>query len=609
VGIGWFRLALSVNADVAGSPLALFVHHVGASEVFVNGRLVHRFGVVSQEPQGERPHHITDLVAHPIELLPGRNVIAVRYSDHDPETLLRHGGTFGPQMALTYAADAPLDKFEASRQGGVRLAAVTVLPAAFSLLHLLLFAFYPANRQNLHYAVFAAFLAALDYNVFMHDFLVGRPRLVLYQRLLEVLIAAVSVTGLRFVYSCFYDRLPKQFYPVLAGGLLALIPWTQTQNLVSIFSLICLAEMMRAIVLALLQRRAGARILAVGCLAFFLTCSYQLLGMLEILPLVVENIFVYGELAMTASMSIFLAREFAGVSRDLGEANRQLTDYSHTLEERVGDRTRELSDKNEAMEQVLTELQSAQNQMVLQEKMASLGGLVAGIAHEINTPVGAINSIRDTLSRAHQRLREVLGEKAEVRPASTAFEVISRADDVIAKGTERVAELVQSLRTFAQLDGAEYQNADLHKGLDSAVTLLQTQLEMEANIVKKYGDLPPVYCAGGKLNQVFLSLLKNAAAAEADQITIRTMTDDGQAVVEIVDDGVGIPGDRLERVFDFGFRTSGATVKMGFGLATSYNIVREHGGDLLIDSEVGVGTRVVIRMPLMAVGAKENNAS
>ena len=599
VGIGWFGIPLSVDADVASRPLALFVHHIGASELFVNGNLVQRFGVVSPEPTGEIVHHVTDLLAYPIELVPGQNVIAVRYSDHDPESLLRHGYTFGLQMALAYAADAPLDEAEASRNGGAHLAAVTVLPAAFSLLHLLLFAFYPANRQNLYYAVFAACLAGLDYNVFMHEFIVDRSRLLVFQRMLEILIAGVSITGLRFVYSCFHERLPKQFYLVLAAGLMALIPWSQTQNLVSIFSLVCLTEMMRAIVQAVVRRRPGARILAFAGVAFFLSSSYQLLGMLEIVPLVIQNVFVYGVLALTASMSIFLAREFAGISRGLRDANTQLTDYSHTLEARVEERTRELSDKNEEMEQVLTELQGAHNQMVLQEKMASLGGLVAGIAHEINTPVGAINSIRDTMRRAHQRLRELLGEKADVGTAKAAFQVISQADVVIADGTDRVAELVQSLRTFAQLDGAEYQNVDLHQGLNSAVTLLQTQSETQAKVVKEYGDLPPVYCAGGKVNQVFLSVLKNAAAAEAEQIRIRTLTEDGYAVVEIIDDGIGIPGDRLEHIFDFGFRRTGATVKMGFGLATSYNIVREHGGDLRISSQVGAGTQVGIRLPLI----------
>ena len=597
-GIGWFRLTLQVEPEVAALPLALHVHHVGASEIYVNGDMVQKFGTVSRHRDGEVVAHVTDMMAYSIALLPGRNVIAVRYSDHDTEALLRYGDQFGPHLALSYAVNAVLDPAQANRRAGVHLAAVTALPAIFALLHLLLFAFYPASRQNLYYAVFAASLAALDYNVFMHDFIHDRSRLMVFQRLLEVFIIAVSVSGARFVYSCFYDRLPRQFYLLLILAFPVLISGIQTRNLVSLYSLLCLVEMVRVMVLGVARRRPGARILAGGGLVFFMACSYELLGMLGLVPFLIQNIYIYGVLAMMASMSMYLAHQFAGISTGLRTANEKLTDYSHTLEERVDARTLELRQKNEELEQVLDELQGAQNQMVLQEKMASLGGLVAGIAHEINTPVGAINSIRDTLHRAHGRLREVLGEKADEGTARAAFEVTEQADEIIAGGTDRVAELVRSLRTFAQLDGAEYQNVDLHDGLDSAITLLQTQSESLPDVLKEYGEVPSVYCAGGKVNQVFLSILKNAAAAEAGEIRIRTSTSGGFVMVEIDDDGVGIPGEKLERIFDFGFRRSGSTVKMGFGLATSYNTVQEHGGDLSLQSEVGRGTQVTIRLPL-----------
>ena len=130
------------------------------------------------------------------------------------------------------------------------------------------------------------------------------------------------------------------------------------------------------------------------------------------------------------------------------------------------------------------------------------------------------------------------------------------------------------------------------------MTLLQTQTEAKVAIQRSYGELPPVYCAGGRVNQVFLNVLKNAATAEASSISIRTFARNGNACVEIKDDGMGISKDRLERIFDFGFQRAGETVKMGFGLATSYNIVDEHGGEIHLDSEVGEGTTVRISLPL-----------
>ena len=405
VGIGWFRLRFLVPDAVAAQDLALYVHQVGASEIFVNGAFLRGFGTVSASPEDEVAHHTTDLVAYPIDLVPGENVIAVRYSDQAPKQLKRLGDAFGAHIALAFARDAHLEVAAANRHAGAHLAAITALPAIFCVLHLLLFLFYPATRQNLHYAVFAAALTMLNFNVFNHDFMTTRSDVAFFSRLLEVSIVIVSISGTRFVYSCFYSKLPKQLYLIAIVGLLALIPWSETRNAVSIFSLICLAEMMRVMITAVIRKHPGSGILAVGGGLFFLACSYELLGMLQLVPHLVENIYVYGVLAMMGSMSVFLAREFAGVNRSLGDANERLIEYSHTLEERVDARTQELSAKNEELEQVLTELRGAQNRMILQEKMASLGGLVAGIAHEINSPVGAIISVRDTMKRAHSRLR------------------------------------------------------------------------------------------------------------------------------------------------------------------------------------------------------------
>ena len=321
---------------------------------------------------------------------------------------MRFGDQFGISMALDYRTEAPLDEAEARHRATVHFAVVTTLPATFAVLHLLLFAFHPSSRQNLYYAVFAACLAVLNCNVFRHDFVTDRDELIFYQRLMEIAISFVSLAAVRFVYAAFYDPLPKRFYFFLAGSLLVLLPWSGTLNTVSVFSLLMLAEMMRVMVAAALRKRSGSQILVAGGVVFFAACSAQLLSMLGVIPFLVENVYVYGVLALLASMSVYLAHQFAAISRSLGAANEQLTQHSQNLEKRVEERTRELTSKNDELENVLAELQGAQTQMVLQEKMASLGGLVSGIAHEINTPIGAIKSMHDTMSRAHKRLRNTL---------------------------------------------------------------------------------------------------------------------------------------------------------------------------------------------------------
>ena len=242
--------------------------------------------------------------------------------------------------------------------------------------------------------------------------------------------------------------------------------------------------------------------------------------------------------------------------------------------------------------------------MITQAKMASLGNLVAGLAHEINTPIGAINSMQDTMARALERLQTAFQtsetSEGERRSLESALAVIAQSERVVADGVSRIAALVQSLRNFARLDEAEYQLVDLHEGIDSALTLLRPQFEGTITVVRDYGNLPPLYCSPAKLNQVFMSLLRNAIAAidGVGQIAISSQQEGSEALVAFADSGRGIPQERLEHILDFGFARSAETVKMGFGLPTAHGIVHEHGGEIQIRSEVGQGTTVIVRLPL-----------
>ena len=605
VGIGWFRLRLQLDDSLAQRPLAFHTHQLGASEIYVNGRLVEAIGTVGGSRQEEAGYHETPLVAHPISFDPGVNLLAVRYSDHDLDAMVRFARAFGFRMGLAFADQTSGAASAAVRDAATRGAIFTAVPATLALLHLLLFLFYPQVRSNLYYALLTVSLALLTHQVFAHDFTQGRGELALRTTMIALFIVATSIASLRFLYSLFYERLPGSFRFVLVAGIAVSASfWFTSIRLVHIFSLICLAEALRVVVLAVLRRKEGGRIISVGFFLFIVACTYQLLGALGVVSLIVDPVYQYGMVAMLLTMSLSLARQFAGVSRGLQEANTQLTDYSHTLEDKVGQRTRELSEKNEELEKVLTELRGTQNQMIIREKMASLGGLVAGIAHEINSPVGAINSMQDTMSRAHSRLRETItGAISDTESRATidsSFGVIAEAERVILDGTERVSNLVQSLRTFARLDEAEYQLVNINEGIDSAITLLTTQTGESIETVRQFGQLAPLYCAVGKLNQAFMNILKNSVEAMeggSGRIGVTTYEDGDDIVIEVSDSGRGIEPERLRRIFDFDFARSSSTVKMGLGLATAYSVMQEHGGTIHIDSTLGDGTTVTVRLP------------
>ena len=263
-------------------------------------------------------------------------------------------------------------------------------------------------------------------------------------------------------------------------------------------------------------------------------------------------------------------------------------------------------EKSQELETAYQELQEAQAQLILQEKMASLGTMVAGVAHEINNPIGAVHSAVDVSRRCIERIEAWLAgdrpssEPANGAPLRKAVDVLKANVGVTRQAEERITTLVQSLRSFARLDEAEFQMADLHDGLDSALSLLHQQLVTDIAVRKEYGQIPQTFCSPGQLNQVFMNVLRNAAQAieGRGEITVTTSQEAGDILVQIRDTGQGIPPAQIDTIFDLRFSAKSSRVKMGSGLSMAYRIVQEHGGEIGVKSEVGAGTEVMIRLPV-----------
>lgn len=257
----------------------------------------------------------------------------------------------------------------------------------------------------------------------------------------------------------------------------------------------------------------------------------------------------------------------------------------------------EIEQANRDLEDALKQLRETQEQLLMKEKMASLGDLVAAVAHEINNPVGAILSSTDIARRCLTRLDDD-SFVGEARTKTRAL--LSDNFRVITDASERVATLVRSLKNFARLDEAQYQKVDIHEGIEASLHLLGSDRMQQITVKRDYANLPPIGCYPGRLNQVFLNLLKNAAESidGRGEITISTVEDSGTVRITIADTGRGIPQARLQHVFDISIRASGERVRMGSGLGTAYRVIQEHGGQITIDSEVGRGTTVTIILPI-----------
>jgi signal transduction histidine kinase len=266
----------------------------------------------------------------------------------------------------------------------------------------------------------------------------------------------------------------------------------------------------------------------------------------------------------------------------------------------------ELEEKNLELEETLIRLKNTQEQLLMKEKMAALGDLVAGVAHEINNPIGSVISSTDVSGRCIDKIEIVIrsGNSLEEIKDSVqlpkAIKILRDNVKVTMTAGTRIATIVKSLKTFARLDEAEHQKVDIHEGIDSSMTLLGTEIMQGITVTKDYSDLPKVDCYPSQLNQVFINLLKNAAQSitKPGTINIITSLENGKVIVKISDSGKGISKEHINRIFDFGFSSSEGRVKMGSGLISAYSIMQRHGGDIIVDSELGKGSTFTVVLPM-----------
>jgi signal transduction histidine kinase len=283
----------------------------------------------------------------------------------------------------------------------------------------------------------------------------------------------------------------------------------------------------------------------------------------------------------------------SSIAIENAKAFDEIAKLNETLEARVEERT--------------AELQDTQAQLVQAEKMKSLGQLVAGVAHELNNPIGFVHAnlqLLDEYIRKFVDAQRSGGDPERAREAITKLLARSR------EGTERVKKIVQDLRTFSRMDHAELQEVELHEEIDRTLALMEARFRNGIVVERDYGEIPRVRCYAGQLNQVFLNLLLNACDAMKDQgkITIRTRRGPLGVRLWFSDDGPGIPESVRTRIFDPFFTTKPVGEGTGLGLSLSHGIIERHGGTIQVESEPGKGATFVIDLPLVPVGGASGAA-
>ncbi len=310
----------------------------------------------------------------------------------------------------------------------------------------------------------------------------------------------------------------------------------------------------------------------------------------------------------------------------LQENERIVREQNVILEHKVTERTHELKLSNDDLSKAMIELKEAESQLVESEKMASLGQLTAGIAHEINNPINFVTSNIKPLNRdvlilldTVDAMEKIVAENKTVAEKQKMIEdyktdidydylkiEIEQLLDGIGEGATRTAEIVKGLRIFSRLDEDDLKKADLNEGLESTLIISNNLLGAHIKVKKDYANIPLVECYPGKLNQVFLNIISNGTFAikkkfgekDGGLITIATSADEDSVYISIADNGTGMDDNTKKRLFEPFFTTKDVGEGTGLGMSIAYNTISKHNGEIKINSEMGVGTEFIIKLPL-----------
>ena len=339
-----------------------------------------------------------------------------------------------------------------------------------------------------------------------------------------------------------------------------------------------------------------------------------------------------------------LQRHFGSTTLASVGADQRFINFVNEVDETYDDEeaqretiARQLSERNDLLANELTEklqaerllqrekaeqaalikrLEEAHNQLLQSEKMASIGQLAAGVAHEINNPIGFVSSnlgslkgyVADLLKLidAFEQAQKDPAQQAEAKRLMKELDLTFLKDDVVSlleecqDGIGRVRRIVQDLKDFSHVDHGEWVITDIHKGLDSTLNIVNNEIKYKATIDKHYSTIPAISCIGSQLNQVFMNLLVNAAHSidQRGVITLTTGVKDDWVWVSVADTGCGIPAENLKRIFDPFFTTKPVGKGTGLGLSLSYGIVQKHHGRIEVSSVIGKGTTFTVWLPV-----------
>ncbi len=654
-GIGWFRKKFKIDSSLYNKAVAFVLLQNGASEIYLNGKLIKSFGTIRSGKTNEERYNSQNTPFIAVFDSSSVQVVAIRYSDQKARKFAqRYPMTAGDNLFTLWVktADYAITAKINNLQFIAEYIFIFAFFIAFTILHLLLFFFYSRGKENLYFALFTASVALLEVtNILFFVSHSGLEIFLLFQISGIALITLAMVGYVFFLYAIFYNKMPRQFWLIVGlGALIGFISMSPfgskwfVNYVLFPFILLLAAESLRVIFLAIKRKKRNSLIIGIGVIIFFF--SIILIPIISIIPNLTPNDMInwilsfIGFISLPFTMSIYLARESAKTKADLENQLVQVQELSgkaieqekREAELRIENAKKELELQKAAelkltyenLEAAHQKLKSTQSQLIQSEKMASLGELTAGIAHEIQNPLNFVNNFSEVNKELIEEMKaeiekgnfeEVKALVIDIESNEVKINHHGKRADAIVKGMLQHSRSSSGVKEPTDINALadEYLRLSYH-GLRAKDKSFNATLKTDFDVsIGKINIIPQ------DIGRVILNLLTNAFYAVTEKkklniegyepvVTISTKQIAGKIEIKVGDNGNGIPQKILDKIFQPFFTTKPTGQGTGLGLSISYDIITKgHGGELTFEtrnispdnlSEKEEGTCFTIRLPI-----------
>lgn len=645
-GIGWFRKKIRIDSTLYNKIVAIGMRQTAASEIYLNGKLIHSYGQIGADTIPEKMYNPGFIPFNAVFDNSSIQVIAIRYSNQKAlKNYKRYGNsakTIGFFLSIGNNDKLVDSSFKDTIFNTALLTAFSIFFFAFTLLNLLMFFFYSKGKENFYFALYTGSATLLFGFLGYNDIIRQISAMTFISQIIPTMIIPLLFASyVFFLHAVFYKKMLKLFWPiVVVGTLISVISLTPLRSKINFtyiivpFILLLTIEGFRVVIKAIIHKKRNAWVIGTGVVIFsaaIMLFAYTAIFSTGISDILGITLMFSGIFSLPLTMLIYLARERARTRTDLENRIVQVQELSEKAIEqekweaelRVENARKEVELQNAAelksayenLEIAHEELKSTQKQLIQSEKMASLGELTAGIAHEIQNPLNFVNNFSEVNAEMIEEMQEEL-KKGEVDEAIAISNDIKENEQKINHHGKRAESIVKGMLLHSRGSSGKKEPTDINALADEYLRLSYhgfraKDKSFNADFKLEIDEsLPKIEVVPQDIGRVLLNLINNAFYAVNEKlkqnvndfkpmVVVNTKLTGNKVEIKVQDNGNGVPESVKEKIFQPFFTTKPTGQGTGLGLSLSYDIAKAHGGSIQLKSQENVGTEFIIQIPIV----------